>query len=65
MVHWAALEIGLWTRIAAELDNTIDKAAMRLVCKSLDVAASLAVTELPGRLAYRTKELHAKDGKSF
>ena len=52
-------------RIAAKLDNKVDKAARGLVCNSLDVAASLVVTQLPARLAYQTKELHAKDGKRF
>ena len=62
---WAAPEVGLWTRLTAELEDKVDKASMRLVCKSLDVAASLAVTQLPAHLRFQNKQLHPKDGRVF
>ena len=63
MADWEALEIGMWIKVAAILDNTYDKASMRLACKTFDLAASLAVTQLPGRLGRHTRELHTEIGE--
>ena len=63
MAQWEALEIGLWIKVAAMVDTAYDKASMRLACKIFDLAASLAVTQLPGRLGRRTRELHTEIGE--
>ena len=50
MADWAALQLELWVRVAVKLDSADDKAAMRLVCKTLDLAASLTISQFPARL---------------
>ena len=62
---WAALELDLWMRVAAKLDTAHDKAVMRLVCKTLDLAASQTVSQLPARLAWNTHQPHIDKGKNY
>ena len=62
---WEALKLELWMRVAAKLDTANDKAAMRLVCKTLDLAASLTISQLPARLALNTHQPHINNGEDF
>ena len=63
MADWAALQLELWTRVAAKLDNAIDMAAMRLVCKSLKLTASLTVSQFPALL--NAHQPHSITGENF
>ena len=64
MADWTALETGFWTKVAANLDSTYDKASMRLVCSTLDEAASLTVCHLPARLERCRRKLCIDKGKT-
>ena len=64
-VDWAALQLELWMRVAAELDTAHDMAAMRLVCKTLDLAVSLTISQFPTRLAWNTHQPQRFIGENF